>query len=107
MNDHYRLASLSRLAGMAVLTAILSSIASPAFASTPSPSSPFSAAAVAKVVKESPVPVATATTPVAAPQANGSFIKSRTGVMIVAIFAVGTGYALYSLREDRIRGLNR
>jgi hypothetical protein len=35
---------------------------------------------------------------------TGSFFKTRTGVLVLAIMAAGTGYALYSVKEDRIRG---
>lgn len=117
MNDHCRHAFAKRLAGTAVIAALLSTVATPAFAASPTPpfSSPFSAAAVARVVKSSlppvaavrAVPAAPAKTPAKAKQASGSFIKSRMGLMAVAVFAVGTGYAIYSAREDRIRGLNR
>jgi hypothetical protein len=114
VNDHRRLAFVPRLAGTAVIAAVLSAIATPAFASSstsPTPS-PFSAAALARTVKNTPAPVApaattTAKTPAKAKQAGGSFIKSKVGVMVIAVFAVGTGYAVYSAREDRIRGLNR
>jgi hypothetical protein len=107
MHDHSRLAFVPRLAGTAVITALLSVIATPVFATsptTPTPS-PFSAAAMAKAVKSTPA--TPAKTPAKAKQASGSFIKSKVGVMVVAIFAVGTGYAIYSAKEDRIRGLNR
>jgi hypothetical protein len=114
MHDHGRLAFVPRLAGTAVITALLSAIATPAFASsptTPTPS-PFSAAALAKTVKNTPAPRATAAatpakTPAKAKQASGSFIKSKMGMAVIAVFAVGTGYAIYSAKEDRIRGLNR
>jgi hypothetical protein len=116
LNDHERLAFVPRLIGTAVITALLSTIAAPAFASsptTPTPS-PFSAAALAKAVKSTPAPVAAtavaaapAKAPAKARQASGSFIKSKVGVLVVAVFAVGTGYAIYSAREDRVRGLNR
>lgn len=112
MNDHGRLACIPRLAGMAVITAVLSAIATPAFASTPTlpTPSPFSAAALAKTVKSAPIAASTATpakAPAKARQASGSFMKSKVGVLVIAVFAVGTGYAMYSAREDRIRGLNR
>jgi hypothetical protein len=35
---------------------------------------------------------------------SGSFFKTRTGVAVLVVMAVGTGYALYSAKEDRIRG---
>lgn len=107
MNDHGRLAFVPRLVGTVVITALLSAIATPAFASsptTPTPS-PFSATALAKAVKATPA--TPAKTPARAKQAGGSFIKSKMGMAVIAVFAVGTGYAIYSAREDRIRGLNR
>ena len=114
MNDHGRLAFVPRLAGTAVITALLTAFATPALASSPSTPtpSPFSAAAIAKAVKNTPAPLAaTAVAPAKAParakQANGSFIKSKMGMAVIAVFAVGTGYAIYSAKEDRIRGLNR
>jgi hypothetical protein len=114
MNDHRRFAFVPRVAGTAVIAALLSTMAAPAFAASPStpttPSlSPFSAAAVERVVKSTPAPVAKtpAKTPAKAKQASGSFIKSKMGMAVIAVFAVGTGYAIYSAKEDRIRGLNR
>ncbi len=115
MNDHRRFAFVPRVAGTAVIAALLSTMAAPAFAASPSTtpttpsSSPFSAAAVERVVKSTPAPVATtpAKTPAKAKQASGSFIKSKMGMAVIAVFAVGTGYAIYSAKEDRIRGLNR
>lgn len=114
MNDHRRLAFVPRVAGTAVIAALLSTLAAPAFAASPSSptppaSSPFSAAAVERAVKSAPAPVATtpAKAPAKAKQASGSFIRSKMGMAVIAVFAVGTGYAIYSAKEDRIRGLNR
>jgi len=108
-----------------VLTAVLAGIAAPAFAGNPSktppPSSPsrstapspftrdaiaraLAAAPAAAVATSAPTP---ATPPAKAPQTSNGFLKSRTGVIVLAIFAAGTGYAIYSAKEDRIRGLNR
>ena len=99
---------------MAAITALLTTIAAPAFAAspTPPPSSPFAPATVARVVARTVVaPEAAAKAApakaTAVKQAKGSFIKSKVGVLVVAVFAVGTGYAIYSAKEDRIRGLNR
>ncbi len=36
-----------------------------------------------------------------------SFFKSRMGMVVVVTMAVGTGYALYSAKQDRVRGSNR
>lgn len=114
MHDHRRFAFVPRVAGTAVIAALLSTLAAPAFAASPSSptipvSSPFSAAAVERAVKSTPAPVAAtpAKTPAKAKQASGSFIRSKKGMAVIAVFAVGTGYAIYSAKEDRIRGLNR
>jgi hypothetical protein len=101
---------------MAVATALLTTVAAPAFAATPDKTTaPLSSRAIAKVVAASPTPApaASAVAPAApAPKApkqsgGGSFFKSRTGVLILSAFVVGTGYALYSAKNDRIKGLNR
>jgi hypothetical protein len=34
-------------------------------------------------------------------------LKSRAGMLVLGAFVVGTGYAIYSAREDRIKGINR
>ena len=36
-----------------------------------------------------------------------SFLKSRMGLLVVVTMVVGTGYALYSAKQDRVRGSNR
>ncbi|MDQ3418222.1 MAG: hypothetical protein M3541_05485 [Acidobacteriota bacterium] len=105
------------------MTAVLAGIAAPAFAgnptTTPPPSSrstatsPFTRAAIARALAAAPAAdVATSapapfTPPAKAPQTSNGFLKSRTGVIVLAIFAAGTGYAIYSAKEDRIRGRNR
>lgn len=109
-----------RLAGTAVVTAVLAGTAAPAFAARPTPTpapapaaSPFSTDAIARAVTATipaavaaPVP-ARAAVPAKAPQASEGFFKSRKGVLVLAAFAVGTGYAIHSARKDRIHGLNR
>lgn len=91
------------------MTALLTLAAAPAMAASPNPTTPvsFSSSAIAKVVAKSEAPKAAAK---AAPkQATGSkgFLKTRTGLLVLAVMAVGTGYAVYSAKEDRIRGINR
>lgn len=102
-----------RLAGTAVMTALLTAVAAPAFAASPTKSrvSPFSTAsmekAVAPAVTAAPA-AAPAKAPAKAPQSGSqSFFKTKTGLLVLGVFAVGTGYAIYSAKEDRIRGLNR
>jgi len=113
-----------RLAGVAVVTAVLVGTAAPAFAANPTTplpppppstpaSSPFSTDAIARALAAvPPATVATSTrtsaaTPAKAPQTSDGFLKSRTGIIVLAIFAAGTGYAIYSAKEDRIHGRNR
>lgn len=55
-----------------------------------------------RIRTESKVPASKAT-PAQATK-SGSFFKTRTGLLVIAIMAVGTGYAVYSAKEDRIRG---
>jgi hypothetical protein len=79
----------------------------------PPPAPPsFSARAIAKAVtpskSETPrnnlvAPAPAKTTPKQA-TSSGSFFKTRTGVVVLAVMAVGTGFAVYSAKEDRIRG---
>jgi hypothetical protein len=93
----------------AVLTALLAIGAAPAMAASPDPVRPlsFSRKAVAKVVAASEAP---AKAPKATPKqatSSGSFFKTRTGYLVIAVMAVGTGYAMYSAKQDRIRGINR
>lgn len=38
---------------------------------------------------------------------SGSFFKSKAGVATLVIVAVGTGYALYSASNDRIKSAGR
>ena len=97
------------------MAAMMTAIAAPALASTPENNkapSPFSTKAVAKVVATT-VPAVAPSTPATpatpAPKQSGSqsFFKSRAGLLVLGVFAVGTGYAIYSAREDRIKGINR
>jgi hypothetical protein len=102
---------VQRLTTAGVMTALLTIGAAPAMAASPdktgpTPISTFSTKSIAKVVAASEAP---AKAPKAAKQAtsSGSFFKTRTGMLVIAVMAVGTGYAVYSFKEDRIRGLNR
>lgn len=104
-----------RLTTAGVMTALLTLAAAPAMAASPNPTGPvsFSPRAIAKVVAASEstpsgarAARAAKTTPKQA-TASGSFFKTRTGLLVIAVMAVGTGYAVYSAKEDRIRGINR
>ncbi len=106
-----------RLTVTAVVTAVLSAVAVPAFADTPptksAHSAPFSASSLSKAVAPAvttatpAAAVAPATAPAKAPQQSEGFFKSRTGMIVLAAMAIGTGYAVYSAKEDRIRGIGR
>ncbi|GMV20390.1 MAG: hypothetical protein AMXMBFR57_03390 [Acidimicrobiia bacterium] len=108
-------ACVRRLVGTAVVTALLTTVSAPAFAATPDKTpDPLSKRAIAKVVAATPhtaAPAAAAAStpaPKAPKQSGGdSFFKSRTGIIILGAFVVGTGYAIYSAKNDRIKGLNR
>ena len=107
-----------RLAGIGVMTAIMATAFVPAMAASqaqPVASSAFSSKAIAKVVVNSApdgrvrtdrTATDSAKTPVQATK-SGSFFKTRTGVVVLVVMAVGTGYAVYSAKEDRIKGINR
>lgn len=103
-----------RVAGLGVVVALLVSAFAPAMAASqePAPDSPaFSTRSIAKVIATT-TPVSARVdrtapaTPAKTTQAtkSGSFFKTRTGLLVIAVMAVGTGYAVYSAKEDRIRG---
>jgi len=102
-----------RAAGLGVVMALLVSPFAPAMAASqgsPADSPSFSPRSIAKVMATTTPASArvdrTPGTPAKTTQAtkSGSFFKTRTGLMVIAIMAVGTGYAVYSAKEDRIRG---
>lgn len=104
-----------RLAGLAAVTALLATTLAPALAASQAPaadSPSFSTRSITKMANANPdsrirtettVPAASKGTPAQATK-SGSFFKTRTGLLVIAIMAVGTGYAVYSAKEDRIRG---
>jgi hypothetical protein len=104
-----------RLVGLGALTALLVTTVAPAMAASQSPttdSPSFSTKSIAKAVANttpaagvsanSPSTPAAKTTPQAGK--SSSFFKTRTGLVVIAVMALGTGYAVYSAKEDRIRG---
>lgn len=103
-----------RAAGLGVVAALLVSAFAPAMAASqgpPTDSPSFSTRSIAKVMATTTpgsarVDRTAPGTPAKTTQAtkSGSFFKTRTGLMVIAIMAVGTGYAVYSAKEDRIRG---
>ena len=105
-----------RLAGLGVIVALLATTFAPAMAASqgPPPDSPsFSTKSITKMVAnsapDSRLRTDTAKTAPEAPKKaqatkSGSFFKTRTGLVVIAVMAVGTGYALYSAKEDRIHG---
>ena len=105
-----------RLVGAGAMVAFLATAFAPAMAASqaqPSDSA-FSNKAIAKVVANTK-PAAEAASrgtedaPKTTPQAtkSGSFFKTRTGLVVLLVMAAGTGYAVYSSKEDRIKGINR
>jgi hypothetical protein len=103
-----------RLAGLGVIIALLATTFAPAMAASqgpPADSPSFSTRSITKIVANS-APDSRLHTDKAAPEApkkaqatkSGSFFKTRTGLLVAAVMAAGTGYALYSAKEDRIRG---
>ena len=98
-----------RLTTAGVMTALLTLAAAPAMAASPDPTTPvsFSSSAVAKVVAKADAPTAAAKAAPKQATASKGFLKTRTGLLVLAVMAVGTGYAIYSSKEDRIRGINR
>ncbi len=114
MDCGYCYVHFRRLVGVGVITTFLVTAFVPAMAASqeqPTGSLPFSNKSIAKVVANTTPDslvrtdstAAASKTPAQATK-SGSFFKTRTGVVVLAIMAVGTGYALYSAKEDRIRG---
>lgn len=127
MTDRTWAVHVRRLAGAAVVTAVLAGTVAPAFAAD-SPTTPSPRPSLTMTTSTTPTPTTTdvftpalaatppatvpssAATPAPTPakaQTSDGFLKSRAGVIVIAIFAAGTGYAIYSAKEDRIRGRNR
>ena len=104
-----------RLIGVGVMMAILATAFVPAVAAqAPSTNSnAFSSKSIEKAVTNTKVTGETARLGKAdAPKTQaatktGSFFKTRTGVLVLVVMAAGTGYALYSVKEDRIHGSAR
>lgn len=93
-----------RLVGVGVMVAFLATAVPAMAAPQAQPSdSAFSKKSIAKVVANT-TPTPAATKPQAQATKQSGFFKSRTGVLVLVAMAVGTGYALYSAKEDRIKG---
>jgi hypothetical protein len=80
----------------------------------PPPSSPTLSASIQKAVQQESGKVAKVS-PKAARQAgasapadtsSGGFFRSKAGVVTLVLLGVGTGYALYSTSNDRVRSPN-
>ena len=118
MDSGYCSVYFRRLAGVGVMTAVMATAFVPAMAAPqaqPDGSSAFSKKSIAKVVANSAPDgrvrtdrnaTAEAKTPAQA-TSSGSFFKTRTGALVLVVMAVGTGYAVYSASNDRIKGINR
>lgn len=115
MEYGHRSAHFRRVVGAGVMTAFLATAFAPAMAAAQSPpggSSAFSNKSIEKAVAN-PAPdsrVRSDRTPADPPKQatkTGSFFKTRTGAVVLIVMALGTGYAVYSAKEDRIKGINR
>ena len=107
-----------RLVGVGVMIAFLATAFVPAVAAQaqapPANSNAFSNKSIEKVVADTKVVTEASRrgkddapkTPAQATK-TGSFFKTRTGLLVLAVMAAGTGYALYSVKEDRIHGSTR
>ena len=115
MDRGYCSVHFRRLVGVGVITAFLATAFVPAMAASQaqpadSNSNAFSNKSIAKVVADTkPAEAASrgsndaAKTPAQATK-TGSFFKTRTGVAVLVVMAVGTGYAIRSASKDRITG---
>ncbi len=104
MDNRRRCEYFRRFAGVGLMTTLLATVFSPAMAASqgPTASPSFSTKSIAKVVATRTAADAATTAP--QQPSDRSFFKTRTGMLVVVVMAVGTGYALYSAKEDRIRG---
>jgi hypothetical protein len=111
MDRGHRFVHVRRLAATAVIVAFLTTVFVPAIAAQAQSanSNVFSSKSIEKAVANHSATSKAVEAPKTPKQATktGSFFKTRTGVLVLAIMAVGTGYALYSVKEDRIKGSTR
>ncbi len=103
-----------RLVGVGVMAAFLATAFVPMAAQAPpAASNTFSTKSIAKVVANTKLAESTTRGNDDAPKTpaqagrSASFFKTRTGVAVLVVTAVGTGYALRSLNKDRIHGSAR
>lgn len=115
MENPSRHVNFRRLAGLGVIAALLATAFAPAVAASqgpPAASPSFSKSSMEKIlppkipdsVRMSWTAADPAKTTPKQAKGSGSFFKTRTGQLVLVAMAVGTGYALYSAKEDRIRG---
>ncbi len=118
MDDRKGLLLFRRLTGLVVMTALLATVFAPATQASQAPpadSPSFSTRSIAKVIAarspdSPPLKRATARSPKATPKqatASKPFFKTRTGFLVLAVMAVGVGYAAYSAKNDRVHGAGR
>ena len=107
MDRGHRSVHFRRSVGVGVMVAFLATAFAPAMAAQAQPtgSNPFSKKSIAKVVAKTK----TAETPKTPAQAGrtGSFFKTREGVAVLLVMALGTGYAIRSVSKDRIHSTTR
>ena len=113
MDRGYCSVHFRRLVGVGVIVAFLTTAFVPAMAAQPaqptdSKANAFSEKAIAKVVANTK-PAETTNAPKTPAQSgrSGSFFKTPTGVAVLIVMAVGTGYAIRSTSKDRIHGSAR
>ena len=115
MENSSRHVCFRRLAGLGAIAALLATAFAPAVAASqgpPAASPAFSIPSIDKLitpkkpdsVRMSRTAVDPAKTTPKQARNSGSFFRTRTGLLVVVAMAAGTGYALYSAKEDRIRG---
>ncbi len=104
MDCGHRSVHFRRLVGLSVMVAFLVTAFVPAMAAQAQPgeskSNAFSNKSIAKVVADTK-PAEAPKTPAQAGRTS-SFFKTREGVAVLVVMALGTGYALRSLSKDRI-----
>ncbi len=118
MDRGYCSVHFRRLVGAGVIVAFLVTAFVPAMAASQgqpadSKSNAFSNKSIAKVVANTKTAEAVSRASNDAPKTpaqagrSGSFFKTPTGVAVLVVMAVGTGYAIRSTSKDRIHGSAR
>ena len=88
-----------------VLAAIVSLLPAPTLASEGAAPKPGPIRAAVKKIASSDAPILRSAAQDARQtgQRDGSFFKTKTGLVVMAVMAIGVGYAVYSTQQDRIK----